>query len=142
MPTDVLSSFSCFSGQSFPKKTCTAELKTGFLVLISPEKLRQDVRVVVYSTTLEHFAVIYPRKRLSNAIGVVNLKNTSVERIDGENGFIVRQKGYDNTTSAKFLCSEREMESWIVAFTFRTTSGLYQTNSLPVLIEDEENYDN
>lgn len=119
------------------KKAGDAEVKSGFLVLLGPGGMRQDVRVVVYRTSLEHFAVIYPRKRLSKAIGVVNLRNTSVERAEASTGFVVRQKGYDNTISAKFLCSEREVESWLAAFTSRP-SPCQHPASLPVLVEAEE----
>lgn len=138
MPTDVIMSASCAErfGSKFNKKACDAEIKSGFLVLLGPGGMRQDVRVVVYRTTLEHFAVIYPRKRLSKPIGVVNLRNTSVERAEARSGFVVRQKGYDNTISAKFLCSERDVESWLSAFSSR--SSPVQQTILPVLLEGEE----
>lgn len=138
MPTDIMST-SCRSelfSPSFRKKTCDAEIKSGFLVLLGPGGMRQDVRVVVYSTSLEHFAVIYPRKRLSKPIGVVNLRNTTVNGAENNSGFVVRQKGYDNTISAKFLCSEREVDSWMSAFS--SQSSPCQQTSLPVLVEAEE----
>ncbi|CAH2088287.1 unnamed protein product [Euphydryas editha] len=138
MPTDIMSS--CRTehfGQGFSKKTCDAEEKSGFLVLLGPGGMRQDVRVVVYRTTLEHFAVIYPRKRLSKPIGVVNLRNTTTERVDTNSGFFVRQRGYDNTISAKFLCSEREIEAWLSAFS-AVSQGCQHAASLPVLVETEE----
>lgn len=128
-----------FDGHSFAKKTCAAEVKSGFLVLLRPEKHRQDVRVVVYCTSLEHFAVIYPRKRLSKSMAVVNLKNTSIEKTEMDIGFTVRQKGYDNTVCARFLCCERDMDSWIAAFTSRTSPTSQHHSSLPVLVEAEEN---
>lgn len=138
MPTDIIPA-TCRAesfGQGF-KKTSDAEVKSGFLVLLGPGGMRQDVRVVVYKTSLEHFAVIYPRKRLSKPIGVVNLRNTAVERAESSAGFVVRQKGYDNTISAKFVCSERDVESWLAAFTSRTSQCHHHT-SLPVLLEAEE----
>lgn len=124
-------------GRSFPKKSSESEVKSGFLVLLGPGGMRQDVRVVVYRTSLEHFAVIYPRKRVSKAIGVVNLRNTTVEQADTNCGFTVRQKGYDNTISAKFMCSERDVESWLAAFTSRASPHCALA-SLPVLLETEE----
>ncbi|CAH2244767.1 uncharacterized protein LOC120625325 [Pararge aegeria] len=136
MPTDIMTTCRTeLFGPSFSKKTCDAEQKSGFLVLLSQSGIRKDVRVVVYRTSLEHFAVIYPRKRLSKPLGVVNLRNTSVER-DAANGFFVRQKGYDNTVSARFLCSERDMEAWLSAFSAPNQSCQHQ--SLPVLVETEE----
>lgn len=138
MPTDVIMSSSCAErfGSKFNKKTCDTEIKSGFVVLLGPGGIRQDVRVVVYRTSLEHFAVMYPRKRLSKPIGVVNLRNTSVEGADSRSGFVVRQKGYDNTILANFVCSERDMESWLSAFTSR--SSPVQQKILPVLLEAEE----
>lgn len=144
MPTDIMSG-SCRTerfGQSFNKKSCDAEVKSGFVVLSGLGRIRQDVRVVVYRTSLEHFAVIYPRKRLSKPIGVVNLRNTSVERAGSEMGLVIRQKGYDNTISAKFLCAERDVDSWITAFTARSSPACQHQTSLPVLMEAEETYDN
>lgn len=138
MPTDIMST-SCRAelfSPNFRKKTCNAEIKSGFLVLLGPGGMRQDVRVIVYSTSLEHFAVIYPRKRLSKPIGVVNLRNTTVDRAENNSGFAVRQKGYDNTITAKFRCSEREVDSWMSAFS--SQSSPCQQTSLPVLVEAEE----
>lgn len=138
MPTDIMSSCRTeLFGKGFSKKTCDAEVKSGFLVLLGPGGMRQDVRVVVYRTTLEHFAVIYPRKRLSKPIGVVNLRNTTTEKVDTNSGFFVRQRGYDNTISAKFLCSEREIEAWLSAFS-AGSQGCQHAASLPVLVETEE----
>ncbi|KAM3966043.1 uncharacterized protein ACR2FA_012906 [Aphomia sociella] len=140
MPTDVMSTTyrAEHFGPNFNKKTSDAEVKSGFLVLLGPGGMRQDVRVVVYRTSLEHFAVIYPRKRLSKAIGVVNLRNTSVDRDENNSGFVVRQKGYDNTVSAKFLCSERDVVSWLAAFTSASSPHCHHHASLPVLVEAEE----
>ncbi|CAG4938147.1 unnamed protein product [Parnassius apollo] len=138
MPTNVLSSCRAENFGRAYKKACDAEVKSGFLVLLGPGGMRQDVRVVVYRTSLEHFAVIYPRKRLSKSIGVVNLRNTSVERVDSNSGFFVRQKGYDNTISAKFLCSERDIEAWLLAFAPNKSSNCHHHASLPVLVEAEE----
>ncbi|CAH0719255.1 unnamed protein product, partial [Brenthis ino] len=138
MPTDIMSSCRAeHFEQGFIKKTCDAEVKSGFLVLLSPGGMRQDVRVVVYRTSLEHFAVIYPRKRLSKPTGVVNLRNTTVERVDSNCGFSVRQKGYDNTVSTRFLCLERDIEAWLTAFTAMPATCQHST-SLPVLVETEE----
>lgn len=138
MPTDVMSNTGRNEhfGQK-PKKTNENQVKSGFLVLVGPGGMRQDVRVVVYRTSLEHFAVIHPRKRVSKAIGVVNLRNTAVEPAESKRGFTVRQKGYDNAISAKFACSEREMISWVAAFTTRGAPHAAVAN-LPVLEETEE----
>ncbi|CAH0664004.1 unnamed protein product [Spodoptera exigua] len=139
MPADIMSN-TCRSdnfGKTFVKKSTESEVKSGFLVLLGPGGMRQDVRVVVYRTSLEHFAVIYPRKRVTKPIGVVNLRNTAVEQAESNSGFIVRQKGYDNTISAKFVCSEREVEAWMSAFTSRASPHCVHA-SLPVLVETEE----
>lgn len=139
MPTDIMSTCRAeHFGQGFSKKTCGNEVKSGFLVLLTAGGLTQDVRVVVYRTSLEHFAVIYPRKRVSKPTGVVNLRNTAVERLETNNGFIVRQKGYDDTISAKFLCSERDIESWLSAFSAECLPSSQHHTSLPVLLETEE----
>ncbi|CAK1542726.1 unnamed protein product [Leptosia nina] len=137
MPADIMST--CRAEQFGPlaKRTCDAEVKSGFLVLLGPGGIRQDVRVVVYRTTQEHFAVIYPRKRLSKPIGVVNLRNTAVERVDTNSGFFIRQKGYDNAVSAKFLCAERDLEAWLSAFSTTPSSSCQHHKSLPVLVEEE-----
>lgn len=124
-------------GQRFTKKYLDSEVKSGFLVLLGPGGMRQDVRVIVYRTSLEHFAVIYPRKRLSKPIGVVNLRNTYVDQVETSSGFVIRQKGYDNTISAKFICSKRDVDSWVAAFTSRGSPQCLHA-SLPVLVEAEE----
>lgn len=141
MPTDIVpTAAELFT--KYSKKACDAEIKSGFLVLLDAGCPRQDVRVVVYRTSLEHFAVIYPRKRLSKSISVLNLRNTSAEKLDDINGFVIRQKGYDNTISAKFLCSNRDVESWTLAFNSRSSPISQQYASLPVLMEAEETHEN
>ncbi|CAG4960732.1 unnamed protein product [Colias eurytheme] len=137
MPADIMSCRAEHFGPGISKKSRDAEVKKGFMVFLGPGGIRQDVRVVVYRTSLEHFAVIYPRKRLSKPTGVVNLRNTTVERVEKDSGFFVRQKGYDNAISAKFLCSERDLEAWISAFSSLTPDAC-QHHSLPVLLENEE----
>ncbi|XP_041969661.1 uncharacterized protein LOC121726381 [Aricia agestis] len=135
MPTDIMSTCPADRlGQALGKKN-DAEVKSGFLVLVGRGGTRQDVRVVVYRTSLEHFAVMYPRKRLTKAIGVVNLRNTAIERIGS--GFSVRQKGSDDTISARFVCSERDIEAWLLAFSAGAAPACPQAN-LPVLVETEE----
>ncbi|CAH4035022.1 unnamed protein product [Pieris brassicae] len=138
MPADIMSSCRAEHFGPLSKKTCDAEIKSGFLVLLGPGGIRQDVRVVVYRTSQEHFAVIYPRKRLSKPIGIVNLRNTAVERLETNSGFIVRQKGYDNAISAKFMCPERDIDAWLSAFSNSATSTCQHHTSLPVLVEAEE----
>ncbi|VVD03380.1 unnamed protein product [Leptidea sinapis] len=123
-------------GPGTTKIALDAVVKSGFLVLIGPGGIRQHVRVVVYRTSLEHFAVIYPRKHLTKALGVVNLKKTAVERVDSNNEFFIRQKGYDDTIWARFLCSERDIDAWISAFTCHLINVCH--SSLPVLTEVEE----
>ncbi|XP_068622983.1 uncharacterized protein [Battus philenor] len=137
MPTDIMPNCRAEHFGRY-RKTCDAEVKSGFLVLLGPGGIRQDVRVVVYRTSLEHFAVIYPRKRVSKPIGVVNLRNTTVDRVPANSGFYVRQKGYDNAISAKFLCSERDIDAWLSAFTTNNSPNCHHHASLPVLVEAEE----
>lgn len=137
MPTDIISA--CRTqhfGPTLSRKTIDAEQKSGFLILLSQTGTRKDVRVVVYRTSLEHFAVIYPRKRLSKPFSVVNLRNTAVES-DGS-GFFVKQKGFDNTVIARFVCQARDVEGWIAAFSSPAQMKSCQYQTLPVLIEAEE----
>ncbi|KAG8227854.1 hypothetical protein J437_LFUL006477 [Ladona fulva] len=92
------------------------ELMSGSLTLLGPvNKHSQSVQVKVYRTSLEHFAVVYPQKKVCRPLGVLNLKNAHVERLGGETtkkgdekdgetlGFVVRQRGFDSPFCLTFL---------------------------------------
>ncbi|XP_046382898.1 uncharacterized protein LOC124153646 [Ischnura elegans] len=103
------------------------ELMSGSLTLVGPgNKHSQSVQVKVYRTSLEHFAVIYPQKKVCRPLGVLNLRNAHVERLcdtvlpssvgncpkpvdlkktsQGDRmGFVVRQRGFDSPFCLTFL---------------------------------------
>ncbi|GBP12574.1 hypothetical protein EVAR_10239_1 [Eumeta japonica] len=96
MPTDVMSALRRDEpSQESPRRTRDAEAKSGFLAMVVGAGARRDVRVVVYRTSSEHFAVVYPRKRLGKPVAVLSLKNATAKRTDV--GFDVRQRGYDDS---------------------------------------------
>lgn len=112
------------------------ENMSGYMTLIGPNGHRQRVQVKVYRTSVEHFAVIYPQKKICQPLGVLNLRNTTVERYEDE-GFLVRQKGGDLPIALTFLMEKRsELDYWILAFTART-SPLVHHSSLPIVEEEE-----
>lgn len=112
------------------------ENMSGYMTLIGPNGHRQRVQVKVYRTSVEHFAVICPQKKICQPLGVLNLRNTTVERYEDE-GFLVRQKGGDLPIALTFLMEKRsELDYWILAFTART-SPLVHHSSLPIVEEEE-----
>jgi hypothetical protein len=116
------------------------ETMSGSMTLVGPGKHCQSVQVKVYRTSLEHFAVLYPQKKVCRPLGVLNLRNTCVERLPGgkQPGFIVRQRGFDTPMCLTFLSeSPRDLDSWVLAFTSRNSPTLHQS-SLPIVEEDEE----
>jgi len=63
-----------------------------------------------------------------------------VERLPGgkQPGFIVRQRGFDTPMCLTFLSeSPRDLDSWVLAFTSRSSPTVHQS-SLPIVEEDEE----
>lgn len=132
-PTDHISS----------SQHLSTETKSGAITLISPNGRRQGVNVIVYQTTLEHFAVLYPQKKICRPLGVINIKTTKVERLpDKQSGFSVRQLGFDTPMTLTFLCESRDLESWLSAFAHIKNvvggMGLRHQSSLPCVEEDEE----
>ena len=116
------------------------ETMSGSMTLVGPGKHCQSVQVKVYRTSLEHFAVLYPQKKVCRPLGVLNLRNTCVERLPGgkQPGFIVRQRGFDTPMCLTFLSeSPRDLDSWVLAFTSRSSPTIHQS-SLPIVEEDEE----
>ncbi|KAL0106617.1 hypothetical protein PUN28_016355 [Cardiocondyla obscurior] len=112
------------------------ENMSGYMTLIGPNGHRQWVQVKVYRTSVEHFAVIYPQKKICQPLGVLNLRNTTVERYEDE-GFLVRQKGGDLPIALTFLMEKKsELDYWMLAFTART-SPLVHHSSLPIVEEEE-----
>ena len=144
MPADVAThtSFLQFNPSKSMKESnvdsCwNTENMCGYMNLIGPNGHSQSVQVKVYRTSVEHFAVIYPQKKVCRPLGVLNLRNTTIERIRDE-GFIVRQKGYDATVSITFLVeNKKELDYWILAFTARSSPLVHQS-SLPIVEEELE----
>lgn len=115
-----------------------AEIKSGNLTLVSMNGRRQGVHVKVYNTSLEHFCVLYPQKKICRPLGVLNLKNTRIERLEEgqENAFTVRQLGFDTPMALTFVMDgNRDLDSWILAFTNRSSPTF---SPLPIVEEDEE----
>lgn len=114
-----------------------AETMSGNMTLVSMNGRRQGVHVKVYRTSLEHFCVLYPQKKICRPMGVLNLKNTRVERLDVD-GITVRQLGFDTPMALSFVPDARcDVDDWIVAFTNRG-SPTFRHSALPIVEEDEE----
>lgn len=143
MPADVAS---CSRSPFLQKEVdfgyhTNPEMMSGYMTLLGPGKHRQPVHVKVYRTSLEHFAVVCPQKKVCRPLGVLNLRNTVVERLPADTkqaGFLIRQRGFDTPMCLTFIAENpREMDDWIVAFTSRGSPTLHQS-SLPSVKEDEE----
>lgn len=143
MPADVAMHtnflhFDKTSSQPSNVDSCwNTENMAGCMTLLGPNGgHRQAVQVKVYRTSIEHFCVIYPQKKISRPIGVLNLRNTTIERI-GDEGFLVRQKGCDSPIALTFLLDNpKDIDYWILAFTPRSSPLLHQS-SLPIVEEEE-----
>lgn len=142
MPADVArhTSFLQFNQSSLKDSNVDScwntENMSGYMTLLGPNGHRQGVQVKVYRTSVEHFAVIYPQKKVCRPLGVLNLRNTMIERY-GEEGFLVRQKGFDSPLVLTFLMeNKKELDYWMMAFTARTSPLLHQS-SLPIVEEEE-----
>lgn len=108
----------------------------GYMTLIGPSGHRQNVQVKVYRTIGEHFAVIYPQKKVCRPLGVLNLRNTTVHRQDDES-FVVRQKGPDTPIALTFhLHNDKELDFFVLAFTARSSPLVHQS-SLPSVQEED-----
>lgn len=117
------------------------EEMAGNMILLGNNKVKQPVQVKVYRTSLEHFAVVYPQKKVCRPLGVLNLKNTMVEKLPSSKqpGFTVRQCGFDTPLCSLTFFSEsnKELDRWISAFTSRNNTTSHMS-SLPIVEEDEE----
>lgn len=118
------------------------ENMSGCMTLLGPQQHcgaihRQSVQVKVYRTSVEHFAVIYPQKKVGRPLGVLNLRNTTIERL-ADRGFLVRQRGCDSPVALTFLLEDSiDLDYWIMAFTPRSSPLLHQS-SLPIVEEEED----
>lgn len=117
------------------------EEMAGNIILLGSNKVKQPVHVKVYRTSIEHFAVVYPQKKVCRPLGVLNLKNTMVEKLTNSKqlGFVVRQCGFDTPLCSLTFFSEtsKELDRWISAFTSKSTPTS-SMSSLPIVEEDEE----
>lgn len=141
MPADVATCSRTPFLQNMDYGCRNPEEMSGYMTLIGPAKQKQPVHVKVYRTSLEHFAVVCPQKKVCRPLGVINLRNTCLEPLATETkqpGFVVRQRGFDTPMCLTFISeSPRDLDSWIVAFTSRSSPTLHQS-SLPIVEEDEE----
>ncbi|XP_047004072.1 uncharacterized protein LOC124622423 [Schistocerca americana] len=120
------------------------ETMSGPMTMIGPDKRRaQPVQVKVYRTSLEHFAVVFPQKKVCRPLGVVNLRHATLSRLDGDGAgaapaFSVRHKGCDAAdASLTFVAATaRDLDAWLHAFSSRSASPA--ALPLPAVAEDEE----
>lgn len=141
LPQSDVSGLISMSYTDSPFTHMSAETKSGSITLVSPNGRTQGVNVIVYQTTLEHFAVLYPQKKICRPLGVINLKNTKIERVrDNKSscGFRVCQQGFDANLTLTFLCDPRDLDSWMDAFKCKINTTLKHQSSLPCVEEDEE----
>ncbi|KAJ8679632.1 hypothetical protein QAD02_015419 [Eretmocerus hayati] len=134
------SSLTSTSKQQLDSRSWNTENMSGHMRLQGPGG-EQSVQVMVYRTSLEHFAVIYPlQKRMCRPLGVLNLRNTTIERCGlagDKQGFLVRQKGCDSPLALTFIPEEpADIEYWMLAFTARSSPLVHQS-SLPRVEEEE-----
>lgn len=123
------------SNENFASKT---EEMSGDVILQGPDKQKRYVHIKVYRTSLEHFAVVYPLKRLSKPMGIINIRNTCVTSYDESEGkFIINQKMFDVTTSIELHCDPNDLPKWIKAFTSRSSPALIHQTSLPMVKEED-----
>ncbi|KAM0736089.1 hypothetical protein ACS0PU_010050 [Formica fusca] len=140
MPADVaMHNFLQFNQSSLKDSNVDScwntENMSGYMTMIRRNGHRQ-VQVKVYRTSVEHFAVIYPQKKVCRPLGALNLRNTTIERY-GDEGFLVRQKDFDSSIAVTFLMeNKKELDYWILAFTARNSPLVHQ-NSLPIVEEEE-----
>lgn len=126
------------SSNDFGSKT---ELMSGDVILKGPDKQKRYVHLKVYRTSLEHFAVVYPLKRLGKAMGIINIKNTCVSSFDEANSqFTINQKMFDVTTSVDLNCESRDFHKWMNAFTGRHSPTIIHQTSLPMVKEEDVDY--
>lgn len=139
MPADVAVA-ECSSYLRGEPPCWNPETMSGSMTLIGSGGHCQDVQVKVYRTSLEHFAVLYPQKKVCRPLGVINLRNTRVEPLTnakGQPGFTLRQQGFDTPMCLTFLSeSARDLDAWLAAFGSSSPSS--QPTLLPVLSEDDE----
>ena len=136
MHTNFLHFDKTSSQQSNVDSCWNTENMGGDMTLLGPNGHRQSVQVKVYRTSVEHFAVIYPQKKISRPLGVLNLRNTTIERL-GDDGFMVRQKGCDTPVALTFLLENaKDIDYWVLAFTPRSSPLMHQS-SLPIVEEEE-----
>ncbi|KAK3914584.1 Rho GTPase-activating protein 22 [Frankliniella fusca] len=125
-------------------------------------------KVKVYRTSLEHFAVVYPQKKVCRPLGFVNLRHTVVARLPsaGEkvpvkglraqahasgagqglprqlqhlHGLVVRSRQCDSPHTLTFLCeSPKELESWLSAFDPAGTTTLRDTLRAQPILEESD----
>ena len=115
------------------------EVICGDVILQGPDKQRRYVNVKVYRTAFEHFAAVYPLKRLSRPIGVINLRNTRIFPIEDDSsvGFVVNQRTFDVTTSITLHCEPHALDAWMDAFTNRNSPTSVHQTLLPIVTEEE-----
>ncbi|XKL66836.1 hypothetical protein PGB90_010256 [Kerria lacca] len=125
------------SNANFSRKT---EEISGDVILQGPDKQKRYVHIKVYRTSLEHFAVVYPLKRHSKPIGIINIRNTCIMPLPYDNsqaGFTINQKMFDITTSVTLYCDPSQLTAWINAFTSRSSPTLIHQTSLPIVKEED-----
>lgn len=136
MPADVAMQTSFVHLEQQKESFRNTEDMSGDMTLLRHKGGDQPVQVIVYRTSVDHFAVIYHQEKVSRPLAVLNLRNTTIERLDNQN-FMVRQGGCDTPVALTFhLDNPNDIESWIVAFSARSSTQTHHSN-LPIVEEEE-----
>lgn len=115
----------------------------GDVILEGPGSQKRYVHIKVYRTSLEHFAVVYPLKRHSKPLGIINLRNTCITPVTyaTKTGFTITQKMFDVATSITLFCESPTLPAWIRAFTSRSSPTLIHQTSLPIVKEEDSDWE-
>lgn len=138
-----------FRGPELTKATFASKTEEmcGDVILEGPDKLKRYVHLKVYRTSLEHFAVVYPLKRLSKPMGIINIRNTCVTPVStpsalntgcgAKSGFVINQRMFDVNTSVTLWCEPAALPAWANAFASRSSPALIHQTSLPCVQEED-----
>ena len=87
--------------------------KTGVVSMVHPAPNGSTIKLRVRLTVHDSYAVVSPDKEITRDMGYVNLRRSSVERIENANAFQIVPKDCDANVLTFYVSQEKDLVDWL-----------------------------
>jgi len=105
--------------------------KTGVVSMVHPTPNGANIKLRVRLSVHNSYAVVSPDKEITRDMGYVNLRRSSVERIENTNAFQIVPKDCDANVLTFYVSQEKDLVDWLDTLRGNETSNLLRRTRSP-----------